>query len=119
MSRRKVDAEIFAFSNNADRKTTPPSATPPHGADFHEKMVSLADAISKECTKLVFMFSSPPPPTLEECGLLSRQLEQATLQLVTTFYQLDVALGKVFLCIQSKISWEWGDTTLVEDSFNS
>lgn len=80
----------FNFCGFSESKATPISALPPSsGCEFHMKLVSTSQLVSRECTKMAILFSRPPAPSLDECGCVCRQLEQATCQLVTTLYQVN------------------------------
>lgn len=73
----------------ADEKATPTYATPMSEMSFRAGLLSGAQLVSSGCTKMAVLFSKPPAPPLTQCGVVCRQLEQATLQLVSTLYRFN------------------------------
>lgn len=87
---------------SADVKATPIYTTPTSDGDFRAGLLSSAQLVSSGCTKMAVLFSKPPAPSLTDCGIVCRQLEQATLQLVSTLYRLNPdSQGKVKVCNES------------------
>lgn len=92
-------------------KTTPTSPTPLSGSEFHSKLNSVSQLVSKSCTNAALMFSRLPLPSLSECGKACSQVEKFALQLVNTLYQFSAEQGSsdlctLFLCIYAQNAGE-------------
>lgn len=62
--------------------------------DFHQRLCTSTRAVSDSCTKLSVLFSRPPCPSSEETGILCTKVENATLNLTSTYCQINTEWGK-------------------------
>lgn len=68
----------------------------PHlsGEEVHLRIVTCSRDLSDDCTKMSVLFSGPPCPSVQDCGVLCTKIEHSTLSLVSAYSQLEPSQGK-------------------------
>ena len=64
------------------------------GEEVHLRIVTCSQALSDACTKMSVLFSSPPCPSAQDCGVICTKIEHSTLFLASACSQLEPSQGK-------------------------
>ncbi|XP_074640308.1 cyclin-D1-binding protein 1 homolog [Tubulanus polymorphus] len=65
--------------------------------NFWQRINVAVKCLSKECTKLVLVFSEPPVPTPTDCQTMISTIEKTTLALISIYYTLPKIHGECLL----------------------